>query len=473
MTRLWGGRFSREPSALMQQFNDSITFDIRLWDADIRGSIAYAKALARAGLITRKEAATLVRGLRTIHAEFSQGAFTVKPGDEDIHTAVERRLRELVGEVAGKLHTGRSRNDQVATDVRLFVLDAIRELVGLLEDVQAALLAQAEPHVETLMPGYTHLQRAQPISFAHWCLSHFWALERDKHRLRDCARRTAVLPLGSGALAGNPFGIARRALARALGFAALSENSLDAVSDRDFIAEFLFDCALVGVHLSRLAEDLVIYASAEFGFVAFDDAFATGSSLMPQKKNPDAMELARGKSGRLIGNLVAVLTLLKGLPTAYNKDLQEDKPPLFDSLDTLRLALPVVAGAVRTLRVNVERMRAALDPAMLATDVADYLVRKGVPFREAHHLVGRAVALAEQRSVGLHQLTLEDWRSIAPHFDADVAEVFDFARSVAMRNVEGGTAPDAVRRQLRLARRVLSARSRRKPPTASPPPAAS
>ncbi len=473
MSRLWGGRFSREPSALMQQFNDSISFDVRLWDADIRGSIAYARALARAGLLTRREVSTLVRGLKQIHAEFAQGTFTVKPGDEDIHTAVERRLRELVGEVAGKLHTGRSRNDQVATDVRLFALDAIRELSDLLAEVQSALLAQAEQHVETLMPGYTHLQRAQPITFAHWCLSHFWALERDKDRLRDCARRTAVLPLGSGALAGNPFSIARRALARALGFAAISENSLDAVSDRDFIAELLFTCALIGVHLSRLAEDLVIYASAEFGFVTFDDAYATGSSLMPQKKNPDAMELTRGKSGRLIGNLVTVLTLLKGLPTAYNKDLQEDKPPLFDSLDTLRLTLPVVAGALRTLRVNAERMRAALDPAMLATDVAEYLVRKGVPFREAHHLTGRAVALAEQRGVGLHQLSLDDWRALSPHFDEDIATVFDFARSVAMRNVEGGTAPEAVRKQIRAAQRALKLRSRRTPPATSPPPAAS
>ncbi|MCS6772508.1 MAG: argininosuccinate lyase [Thermoflexales bacterium] len=452
MSTLWGGRFSGALDAQMKQFNDSISFDIRLWEADITGSMAYARALARAGLLTDDELRTLLDGLAAIRAEFAQGAFAVQPTDEDIHTAVERRLKELVGEVAGKLHTGRSRNDQVATDLRLFALKATYELIGALLKVQEALLTQAEPHTETLMPGYTHLQRAQPVSFAHWCLSHFWPLARDADRMLDCARRTAALPLGSGALAGNPFGIARHALARDLGFHAITQNSIDGVGDRDFVAELLFDCALIGVHLSQLAEDLIVFSTAEFGFVTFDDAFATGSSLMPQKKNPDAMELARGKSGRLIGNLVSVLTMLKGLPMAYNKDLQEDKEPLFDSLDTLRLTLPVVAGAVRTLRVNAERMAAALEPAMLATDVAEYLVRKGVPFREAHHLTGRAVALAEQRGISLQDLTPSDWRSISPQFGTDVAQVFDFRQSLASRAVDGGTAPEAVRRQLRSAR---------------------
>ncbi|BCX04896.1 MAG: argininosuccinate lyase [Candidatus Roseilinea sp.] len=477
--RLWGGRFSGETDALMKRFNDSIGFDIRLWDADIRGSIAYADALARAGVITEAEAATLVRGLRAVHEEFAQGRFAVKPGDEDIHTAVERRLRELVGEVAGKLHTGRSRNDQVATDLRLFCLDAIRNTQYAICDLQLALLSQAQAHVRTLMPGYTHLQRAQPITFAHWCLSYFWQFARDTERLDDCARRTAVSPLGSGALAGNPFAIDREALAAAIGFTPrgrggaedktsasaslplrgqITRNSLDGVSDRDFVAELLFCCAMIGVHLSRLAEDLIVYATAEFGFVTFDDAYATGSSLMPQKKNPDAMELARGKSGRLIGNLTAVLTMLKGLPMSYNKDLQEDKEPLFDSLDTLTLALPVAAGAIRTLRVNADRMRAALDPAMLATDVAEYLVRKGVPFREAHHLSGRAVALAESKGMSLRELEIGDWRSISPHFDEDVAHVFDFARSVASRDVAGGTSPRVLREQIKQAKRWLNAR---------------
>jgi len=462
----------------MKRFNDSITFDIRLWDADIRGSMAYAQALAQAGVITRTEAAALQKGLRAVHAEFASGIFAVKPDDEDIHTAVERRLGEISGDVAGKLHTGRSRNDQVATDIRLFCESEIGQLLSKVAELQSVLVAKAETHVETVMPGYTHLQRAQPVTFAHWCLSYFWQLARDASRLTDCRLRTAVLPLGSGALAGNPFNIDRAALAQALGMvatgparhqgqqkhpdAAISHNSLDGVSDRDFIAELLFVCALIGVHVSRLAEDLILYSTAEFGFVTFDDAYSTGSSLMPQKKNPDAMELARGKSGRLIGNLVTLLTVLKGLPMTYNKDLQEDKEPLFDSLDTLAITLPVVTGAIHTLRVNADKMQSALDPAMLATDVAEYLVRKGVPFRQAHHLSGQAVALAERRGIGIDALDLADWRSISSAFDADIAHVFgyerssvSYAQSIAARDVVGGTSPRAVREQIKQAKAIL------------------
>ena len=477
-SKLWGGRFSGETDALMRRFNDSVGFDIRLWDADIRGSMAYADALAKAGVITKKEAAALVKGLKAVHGEFAADAFVVKDGDEDIHTAVERRLKEIVGDVAGKLHTGRSRNDQVATDMRLFCQSAIENLKSKIGTLQVSLLGQAEAHIPTVMPGYTHLQRAQPITFAHWCLSYFWQFTRDVDRLEDCAKRTAVSPLGSGALAGNPFGIDREALAARLELSPrrredtnqqknlapsrlrgeVSKNSLDGVSDRDFVVELLFCCALAGVHVSRLAEDLILYSTAEFGFVTFDDAYSTGSSLMPQKKNPDAMELARGKSGRLIGNLMSLLIVLKGLPMTYNKDLQEDKEGLFDSLDTLGLTLPVVAGAIRTLRVNADKMRAALDPAMLATDVAEYLVRKGVPFREAHHLSGRAVVLAEQRGVGIDALDLDDWRGISPRFDVDIASVFGYERtsvsyeqSVASRDVTGGTSPRAVKEQIRAA----------------------
>ncbi len=460
-TKLWGGRFSGAMDALMKQFQDSISFDVHLWDADIRGSIAYAGALRDAGVITPAEAAKLVKGLHAVREEFARGAFAVQPDDEDIHTAVERRLREIAGDVAGKLHTGRSRNDQVATDMRLFCLDAIANLKALIAELQRALLAQAAQHVSTLMPGYTHLQRAQPIPFAHWCLSYVWQFMRDVERLGDCAKRTAVLPLGSGALAGNPFNIDRAALAAQLGFAGVTQNSLDGVSDRDFVAELLFCCAMIGLHVSRMAEDLVLYSTAEFGFVTFADAYSTGSSLMPQKKNPDAMELARGKSGRLVGNLVGLLTVLKGLPMTYNKDLQEDKEGLFDSLDTLSLTLQVSAGAVATLRVNAERMRAALDPAMLATDVAEYLVRKGVPFREAHHLSGRAVAMAEQKGVLLSALALADWRSISPHFSDDIARVFNFAQSVASRDVAGGTSPRAIRAQIKRAGRLMDAAARR------------
>jgi argininosuccinate lyase len=460
-TKLWGGRFTGAMDALMKQFQDSISFDIHLWDADIRGSIAYAGALADAGVITKAEAAKLVKGLRAVREEFVQGAFFVQPDDEDIHTAVERRLKEIVGEVAGKLHTGRSRNDQVATDMRLFCIDAIVNLKSLIAELQSALLAQAEPHVSTVMPGYTHLQRAQPITFAHWCLSYVWQFMRDVDRLNDCAKRTAVLPLGSGALAGNPFNIDRAALAEQLGFNGITSNSLDGVSDRDFAAELLFCCAMIGLHVSRMAEDLVLYSTAEFGFVTFADAYSTGSSLMPQKKNPDAMELARGKSGRLVGNLVGLLTVLKGLPMTYNKDLQEDKEGLFDSLDTLSLTLQVSAGAVSTLKVNADKMRAALDPAMLATDVAEYLVRKGVPFREAHHLSGRAVSLAEGKGVKLSELEMGDWRLISPHFGDDIVNAFNFEQSVASRDVAGGTSPRSIKAQIKQVKRLMNAVAQR------------
>ena len=456
MTRLWGGRFSASMDTLMAEFQNSISFDIRLWDVDIQGSLAYARALERAGIITPGEAGQLTDGLQRVAAEFRDGSFATRPDDEDIHTAVERRLRELIGDVAGKLHTGRSRNDQVATDTRLFTLKAIEQLKRQVVALQGELVKQAEQHTGTLMPGYTHLQRAQPITFAHWCMAYFWMLVRDVERLNDCAKRTSVMPLGSGALAGNPFAIDRAVLARDLGFSAVSENSLDGVSDRDFIAEILFCNALAGAHLSRMAEDLVLYSSAEFAFVAFDDAYSTGSSLMPQKKKPDAMELTRGKSGRLLGSLVSILTLIKGLPMTYNKDLQEDKEPLFDSVDTLSLTLQVVAGAVRTLRVNPAKMAAALDPAMLATDVAEYLVRKGVPFRTAHHLSGQAVALAEHRNIAMSELSIADWQSISTAFGSDIRQVFDFARSVASRDVPGGTSPRALQEQFQRAHTWLA-----------------
>lgn len=454
--KLWGGRFEKPTDALMEQFNASIGFDYRLYDADITGSVAYARALARAGLITEAERDTLIDGLERVRAEFAAGTFEVKPGDEDVHTAVERRLHELVGEVAGKLHTGRSRNDQVATDVRLFLRAAIQQIDGHMRALQQAIIHQAEAHLDALMPGYTHLRQAQPVLFSHWLMSYFWMLQRDRERLASCVERTAVLPLGAGALAGNALGIDRAFLAQELGFRWVTENSIDAVSDRDFIAEFLFIAALIGVHVSRLAEDLILYSTDEFGFVRIDEAYATGSSLMPQKMNPDALELARGKAGRLIGNLVGLLTTLKGLPSTYNKDLQEDKEPLFDSLDTLMTALPVVAGVVETLHVDEARMAAALDDAMLATDLADYLVRHGVPFREAHGVVGRLVRKAAQQAVSLRELPLTAFQAEHPAFDADIYEVFDFARSVQAKDVPGGTAPSAVRAQLAQARAQLA-----------------
>jgi argininosuccinate lyase len=432
----------------MTAFNDSLPVDIRLADADISGSIAWAEALATAGLLTSDERDLLVRGLEQVRHEFAAEQFAAQPGDEDIHTAVERRLGELAGPVARKLHTGRSRNDQVSTDTRLFCLRAGEMLTARLSGLQAALITQASQHAATTMPGYTHLQRAQPITFGHWCLAYVEMLERDVQRLHDTARHTSVLPLGSGALAGNSLGIDRAALAERLGFAALAENSLDAVSDRDFVAEMLFACSLIGVHLSRLAEDMIIYSSTEFGFIELADAYSTGSSLMPQKKNPDSLELLRGKSGRLLGNLVTLLTALKGLPLAYNKDMQEDKEPLFDSLDTLDLALRVAAAAVATLRVDTERMAAALEDAMLATDLADELVRRGVPFREAHSQVGRMVRRALELGSGLRHLPLAEYRAIQPDLDESVYTVFDFEQSVARKASIGGTAPERVREQV-------------------------
>jgi argininosuccinate lyase len=453
---MWGGRFSKSIDDKFAYLNNSFRFDWRLYDADIRGSIAYAKALAKSGIITDAERDSLVDGLQRVKQEFDARTFESKPSDEDIHTAVERRLGEFVGSVAGKLHTGRSRNDQVATDARLFVLDAIRNTQHAIPNLQFAILEKSESYIDVLMPGYTHVQRAQPILFSHWLMSYFWMLQRDAERFADCRKRVAMSPLGAGAIAGNALSIDREFLARELGFDGVTENSIDAVSDRDFIAEFLFDAALLGVHLSRLGEDLVYYSSAEFGFITMDDAYATGSSLMPQKKNPDAMELARGKSGRLIGDLTTLLTVLKGLPSSYDKDLQEDKEPLFDAVDTLDAMLPVVAGVVRTMRVNATTMRAALDTPMLATDLADYLVRQGMPFREAHRKAGEVVKLAESRGIALTALSVQDFESITAEFGADVKDVFDFAKSVASREVTGGTGPQAVREQIARAKKLVN-----------------
>jgi len=452
---LWGGRFADETDELMKRFNDSIGFDRRMYDADIQGSMVYAGGLARVGLITDDERDRLVDGLEQVRAEFDAGTFQIQSGDEDIHTAVERRLGELVGPVAGKLHTGRSRNDQVATDLRLYLLDEISSLEKMLVELQGAIVDEAEAHQEIVMPGYTHLQQAQPLLFSHWLMSFFWKFQRDRERLADAARRTSVLPLGSGALAGHPFGIDRRWLAAQLGFARVSENSVDAVDDRDYVVEFLGWAALLQIHLSCLAENLILWASQEFGFVEVDEAYSTGSSLMPQKKNPDSLELMRGKSGRMVGHLTGLLTTLKGLPSAYNKDMQEDKEALFDAVDTLTMELPVAAGVVHTLRVDGERTAAALNDAILATDLADYLVRKGVPFRESHHLVGQAVRRAEALGVSLKELDLAEYRLIHPSFDEDVPTVFDFRRSVAARDTEGGTAPDAVGVQIERARALL------------------
>ena len=455
--KLWGGRFEGRTDELMWQFNASIAFDWRLCGADVRGSIAYAKALARADLITGAERDTLVEGLQAVLAEFEAGTLVFASRDEDIHTAVERRLGELVGPVAGKLHTGRSRNDQVATDMRLYLLGEIDVLQDLLQALRVAVVEKAAAHLEAIMPGYTHLQPAQPVRFSHWLLSFFWMFQRDAGRLTDVAQRTSVLPLGAAALAGHALGIDRDFLASELGFATVSQNSMDAVSDRDYLVEFLAFAALLQTHLSRLAEDLVIWSSPAYGFVEIADAYATGSSLMPQKKNPDALELLRGKAGRVTASLVSLLTTLKGLPSTYNKDLQEDKEPVFDAVDTLKLALPVATGVIRTLGVRADRMRAVLevDDTLLATDLADYLVHQGIPFRESHHLVGRAVRRAEELGVSLRQMPLEAYQAISPAFAADLFAVFDFEAALERRDAVGGTARSAVEAQLAAARARL------------------
>jgi argininosuccinate lyase len=447
-TKLWGGRFTGATDPLMEKFNASIGFDKRLWQADIQGSQAYALALARAGILTSAESDLINAGLEEVATEWAENRFVLTPSDEDIHTANERRLTEKIGAVGGKLHTGRSRNDQVATDVRIWLRGEIRQLREYVSQLIRIAVERASAEIDLLMPGYTHLQPAQPVRWSHWLLSHAWMWQRDAQRLDDLFKRVNLLPLGSGALAGNPFAIDRQALAEDLGFAGVTPNSLDGVSDRDFVAEFLFWASLTMVHLSRLGEDLVIFSSREFGFVSLADAYSTGSSLMPQKKNPDALELLRGKSGRVIGGLTGLLVTLKGLPSTYNKDLQEDKEPLFDAVDTLSGALQIASGVVSTLTPNATRLRAALTTEMLATDLAEYLVRKGVPFRETHHVAGAAVALAEKNGVELGALTLTDLQGLHPAFAEDVTQVWDFEESVERRDADGGTSRRAVLAQI-------------------------
>ncbi|MBI1855803.1 MAG: argininosuccinate lyase [Chloroflexi bacterium] len=445
---LWGGRFSTKLNKQAWELNSSLFVDQRMAIQDVDGSLAWADALHKANILSDEEHASISLGLDTVKREFASGEFHFVPSDEDIHTAVERRLTELIGATAGKLHTGRSRNDQVATDFRLWMLQAIPELNSALRILQSSLIEQAELAGETLMPGYTHLQRAQPILLSHWWLSHYWPLQRDRERLTDLTSRVSVLPLGSGALSGIPVPVDRSALAESLGFAVASPNSLDAVSDRDFAAEFLFCAAMTGIHLSKLAEQIVLYTSAEFGFFELSDSFSTGSSLMPQKKNPDVFELTRGKAGTLIGMLTGLLATLKGLPSTYDKDLQEDKAPVFQATDTLLAILPVIAGALRTITAKPERMRAAIDSTMMATDLADYLVGKGIPFRETHAIAGKAVRAAGEKNIGLEEMPLEAYQALSPAFEADVYQVFDPLKSIVKRNAIGGTSLQSVKSQI-------------------------
>jgi argininosuccinate lyase len=444
------GRLRKSLAKAAQAFSTSVSFDRRLYRYDIAGSIAHAAALARVGVISAEEKKRIDTGLREIEREIQSGKFRWDESLEDVHMNIESALTKKIGEAGAKLHTARSRNDQVALDLRLYVKDQVRQISSKLKALQRALLNLAAKHVDVVMPGYTHLQRAQPILFAHYLLGQMEGFARAVERLNDCLQRTDVLPLGSGALAGSTIVLDRDAIARELGFARVSQNSLDAVSDRDFVCEFLFCLAMVGMHLSRLSEDLILWSTTEFGFVEFSDEFSTGSSLMPQKKNPDMAELARGKTGRLYGNLMSILTTLKALPSSYNRDLQEDKEALFDSTDTVGAALDVFSAMLPKMKVNRDRMKAAVgDPSLLATDLAEYLVKKGVPFREAHGIVGRVVSDMIEKDKRLNEIPLTQLRKFSARFDVDVAKVFDVRRSLSARTAVGAPSPKNVKAQIK------------------------
>ncbi|CAO1622638.1 unnamed protein product [Jaminaea pallidilutea] len=447
-TKLWGGRFNAKVDPLMDAFNQSLSYDKVLWRQDIQGSIAYANANVKTGILTADERDQIVSGLQQVGQEWETNTFQPAPDDEDIHTANERRLTELIGPVAGKLHTGRSRNDQVATDVRLWCIQETGKIEAILVDLIKVIVSRAKVEIEAIMPGYTHLQRAQPIRWSHFLCSHASYLLTDLSRLRDMRPRISVSPLGSGPLAGNPFaGLDRDAIAKELGFQTVGMNSMHSVSDRDFIIEFLFWASMTMIHISKLAEDLIIYSSSEFGFVQLSDAYSTGSSIMPQKKNPDSLELLRGKSGRVFGQMSGLMMTVKGIPSTYNKDLQEDKEPLFDAVDTIQRSLQITNGVISTMTIFPNKMRSALTPDMLATDLAEYLVRKGTPFRETHHISGSAVRLSEERKCLLSDLSLEDLRKLSPAFDEDVSKVWSMEESVERRDATGGTSKRAVLEQ--------------------------
>lgn len=456
MAKLWGGRFSKETSALVDAFNASIAFDCRLWEQDIQGSIAHARMLGKTRIIPADDSVKIVEGLKAIADDIRAGNVTFDISAEDIHMNVEKLLHERIGEVAGRLHTARSRNDQIALDLRMFVKVQILAVDLAIKELQEALIGIAELHVDTLMPGYTHLQHAQPITLSHHILAYVWMLQRDRGRFADCYRRMDVMPLGSGAMAGTSFPLDRGYVAEQLGFARISENSMDAVADRDFAAEFLSAGAILGMHLSRFAEEIIIWNTREFGFVELDDSMATGSSLMPQKKNPDVAELLRGKTGRLYGNLITMLTVLKGLPLTYNKDLQEDKEPVFDTADTLLQSLGVLKALIESTEFRTEKMADGLKGDFsTATDLADYLVRKGMPFRAAHSVVGRVVGYCVEQGKSLGDLSSDELKGFAEEFESGVA--FTPKQSVEGRDIPGSTAPNRQREQIESAKKAVSA----------------
>jgi len=456
MKKPWGGRFKKPTARSVEEFTESVSFDRRLWPHDIEGSIAHARMLGRQGIIPKKDSAAIVRGLREIASEIESGRFRFDPALEDVHMNIEAALTKKIGPAGGRLHTARSRNDQVALDMRLYLRAEAGEILALVQKLQGALVGLAEKHLDALMPGYTHLQRAQPVLLSHHLLAYVEMLERDRDRLRDCLKRLDSMPLGSCALAGTSLPIDRQYVARLLGFRAVSANSMDAVSDRDFALEFVFAGSLLMVHLSRLCEELVLWSSKEFSFVELPDEFATGSSIMPQKKNPDVPELVRAKAGRVAGNLAGLMTIMKGLPLTYNRDLQEDKPPVFDTVDTVKASLAVLSAMLPRLKFDRKRMaEAAAASYSTATDVAEYLAEKGLPFREAHEITGRLVAHCEGKGRGIEELSLDEFREFSPLFGKDVMGRLGARSSVGARRSEGGASFQEAKRQLaRLKRRI-------------------
>ena len=445
----WSGRFTEATNELVEEFTASIPYDWRLYPYDIAGSMVHATMLGKQGIITKAESRRITRGLEAILKEIVSGTFEFAVELEDIHMNIESRLIEKIGPVGGKLHTARSRNDQVALDIRMYLRDEIAEIHELLTSFQKVIVAFADKHLDVVLPGYTHLQRAQPVLLGHHLLAYYEMFERDRGRLEDCFRRVNVMPLGAGALAGTVLPIDRKFVAKQLGFSGVCENSMDAVSDRDFAIEFVSACAQIMMHLSRLSEELVVWSSSEFGFITISDGFTTGSSIMPQKKNPDVAELARGKTGRVYGSLVALLTIMKGLPLAYNRDMQEDKEPLFDTADTVTLSLSVYTEMLKGITIHRGTMRrAAEDGFITATDLADYLVRKGMPFRQAHEVVGRAVLRAIELQCGLGGMPLAEYKQLSPLIRDDVYEALSVEASVNRRTSQGGTAPANVRKRL-------------------------
>ncbi|NLE53308.1 MAG: argininosuccinate lyase [Lentisphaerae bacterium] len=455
---LWSGRFAEETDALVRRFTESISYDRRLYPFDIQGSIAHARMLGRQGIIPAADVEAIVAGLTAIKADIDAGTFEFREDLEDIHMNIEAQLTARIGTAGARLHTGRSRNDQVATDERLYLRHEADQMRAHLASLQRVLVGLADAHAAVIMPGFTHLQHAQPVLFAHHLLAYVEMFARDRERLADCRKRINRLPLGAGAIAGCTLPLDREGVARELGFDAVLRNSMDAVGDRDCLVEFLSALAICAMHLSRLAEDVIIWFSQEFAFIELGDAFTTGSSLMPQKKNPDVAELARGKTGRVYGHLMALLTTMKGLPLTYNRDMQEDKEGLFDAIDTVSLTLLTMAAMLKTLRPRAQRMReAASDPSLMATDLAEWLVKQGVPFRDAHHQVGHFVGFCQQRGIALNQASLDDMRQFLPLATDECLALFDCARSVAGRNLTGGTAPAQVATQIAFWKEQLAA----------------